>query len=323
MTRKTRWGILGPGKIAESFVEDFSHTSNNEVVAVASRSIARARTFAEKFRIPQVLGTYEELYESQEVDIIYIATPHNFHFTQSKAALLAGKSVLCEKPITTNVADAEELFQLSRDKRLYLMEAMWMYFLPAIRKAKEWVNQGRIGQVRSIKSDFGFPVPFDPAGRMYNPDLAGGALLDMGIYPIAMANYFLGADPTQVDVQFRKAATGVDSDVCVLLQYPRATAMLHTSFECRLPNLTQIIGDTGTLVVPDFWGAKEVSLVVDGSIVETFVDRNPGRGYNFEIMAVSDDLGAGKYQSDVVSHEVSLTFQRLIQRISTQFSREQ
>lgn len=313
------WGILGPGKIANEFAADFQYVSNSQVVAVASRSVERATAFAEEFNIEKAYSNYQDLYSDPNVDIIYIATPHNYHFEQSLAALEAGKSVLCEKPIVTKISDLEVLIRKAREKGLFLMEGMWMYFHPAINKAKEWVDDGRIGTIKSIMSDFGFNVPFDPTSRMYNPDLAGGTLLDMGIYPVAIANLFLGAEPEKVHVSMRKAETGVDSDVVAILDYGVANATLHSSFDSRLPNLTQIIGEKGTVVIPDCWGAKEASLVVEGEVIERYLDQSEGRGFRHEIQSVTEDVLAGKVIPSVMEHDQSLRLQNIMELISNQY----
>ena len=313
MTKSTiKWGILGPGKIAHEFVSDFQYVKNSEVVSVASRSLDRATAFAKKFNIKKSYGSYEELYEDPEVEVIYIATPHNFHFEQSLAAMEAGKAVLCEKPIVTRLQDLDILIRKAKEKDVYLMEGMWMYFLPAIKKAQHWLRQGKVGNIKCIKSDFGFPVAFDPNGRMYNPDLAGGTLLDMGIYPVAMANLWLGDSPSELKVAARMAKTGVDADVVATLAYADATAILHSSFECRLSNLTHIIGEEGTIVIPDFWGAKKAQLFKDGALIDKFEDTDGGRGFRYEIQAVTNDLLSGRKESSVLSHKVSGSLQKIM-----------
>ncbi|MDW3194784.1 MAG: Gfo/Idh/MocA family oxidoreductase [Cytophagales bacterium] len=316
---KVRWGILGPGNIAADFVNDFQFVSNGVVQAVASRSNERSQVFADKFQIPIVLDSYEELVAHPAVDAIYVATPHNFHFEQSKLTLNQGKAVLCEKPVTTSLADFQSLRSIAIEKEVLLMEGMWTYFLPAILKAKQWVNEGRIGAVKHVKSDFGFYAPFDPENRLFNPALAGGALLDIGIYPIALANYFLEKMPTDIKVRSRKAESGVDSDLMMSFEYSDALATLHASLECRLPNLTYVIGDKGYITIPNGWQARECSLFIESDQVDHFNDGRTGFGFNYEIEAFNSDLLTGKLESAVVTHKVSERLQTLMEEVRKLF----
>ena len=316
---KVRWGILGPGKIAADFVSDFQFVKNGEVQAVASRSQERAHAFADRFQIPVVHDSYETLVSDEAIDAIYVATPHNFHFEQAALALNHGKAVLCEKPVTTVLNDFLALKQLAQEKGVLLMEGMWTYFLPAIIKAKEWINEGKIGKIKHVKSDFGFHAPFDPNGRLFNPELAGGALLDIGIYPIALAQYFLGESPEDIQVRCLKAPTGVDSDLFMLFHYPKALATLHASLACRLPNMTYVIGDEAYIKIPNGWQARECSLHVDGSRVDRFHDGRTGFGFNYEIEAFNADLLSGRIESAVVPHRVCEQLQRLMGKVSALF----
>ncbi len=305
-----KWGIISTGNIAHSFTQDFKFVNNGELVAVASRSKEKATQFANQYNIPKAYGDYDNLFEDDEIDAIYVATPHNFHFDNSSNALKAGKAVLCEKPITVNPQECRDLIDLSQTTGNYLMEALWTYFLPAILKAQEWVKEGKIGDIKHIKADFGNPVPFDPESRMYSPDLAGGALLDMGIYPIALAWLFLKKDPDNISVISKKAPTGVDDDVTMLFDYVDVTATLTTSFRCKLPNCAYIIGDKGYIRIPDFWQAKECFLYnnVD-KCVEHYVDDRKSIGLNFEIDTVNSDLLNYKKESEVMPLSYSLKLQ--------------
>jgi predicted dehydrogenase len=180
--KKINWGIVGCGRIAAQFCEDLAHTNNGVVYAVAARNGDDATAFASKYGAANAYEGYQALFDDKNVDVVYIATPHNFHFKNASDAIKAGKHVLCEKPITVSAEECKQLSLLAKKHDVFLMEAMWTYFLPAIQKAKQWVEQGRIGTIKHVKADFGYPVPFNPDGREYNLDLAGGCLLDMGIY---------------------------------------------------------------------------------------------------------------------------------------------
>lgn len=316
---KVRWGIIGPGRIAQEFAGDFQFSKHGQLIAVASRSELRSKQFADNYGIPRNYNAYDDLYNDPEVDAVYIATPHNFHFEQSVAALQAGKAVLCEKPLTPSLEQSRKLIDLSKSTGKYLMEGMWTYFLPAILRAKKWIHEDKIGSIRHIKASFGYPLAYDPEHRGYNPALAGGCLLDMGIYTLAITRLFLKESPLNVDVIARKAPTGVDDDVSMLLEYKDATASLATSFRVKLPNWAYLIGDRGTIAIPDFWRAKECLLYVGEKLVDRFSEQRKGFGFNFEIDAVSRDLLDGKTESEYVDHQTSIDFARMMDQVMKKF----
>ncbi|MGL1889317.1 MAG: Gfo/Idh/MocA family oxidoreductase [Reichenbachiella sp.] len=314
-----KWGIVGPGNIARQFANDFQFTTNCELVAVGSRSLTSAQTFATDFNIPKAYGSYQEVYQDPEVDAIYVATPHSFHLKMTSDALKAGKHVLCEKPLTVNPTECKELIGIAEQSGKYLMEGMWTYFLPAIKQAQQWIAAGRIGKIRHIKADFGYPKPFDPDSRMYNPKLAGGALLDMGIYPIALTWLMLQKDFDSLTVKAFKAATGVDNDVTMHMDFGDEIASLQTSFIMKLHNHAYLIGEKGYIEIPDFWRAKEARLYEGENIVDTFLDDRKGFGFNFEADAVSQDILDGKTQSDTVPWSTSKRLQDIMANIMCKF----
>ncbi|MCA9886617.1 MAG: Gfo/Idh/MocA family oxidoreductase, partial [Anaerolineae bacterium] len=189
---KIRWGILATGWIADQLAEAIISQPDADCLAVGSRSQESADKFGDKWGIPRRYPTYEALAADPDVDVIYIATPHNLHYENMKLCLNAGKHVLCEKPLTVNAAQAQECLDLAKEKGLFLMEAMWMKFIPAVRQMQKWVANGRIGTVRLVQANFAFNIPFNPHGRLFDPELAGGALLDMGIYTSTLAHLVLG-----------------------------------------------------------------------------------------------------------------------------------
>jgi predicted dehydrogenase len=317
--KKIRWGIIGPGNIAHTFAQDFQFAKYGELKAVASRSQERADIFANKYRIPKAYGSYAELYADQDIDIVYVATPHTFHHENSADALNNGKAVLCEKPITVNLAECDSLITLAKEKDKYLIEGMWTYFLPAIRKVSEWVNDGRIGKVLSIKADFGSAVPFAADSRAYSPALAGGTLLDMGIYPLAITWLIYKSDPKNISVISRKAATGVDNDVNILFEYEDALASLHSSFRSKLNNHAYIIGEKGYIDIPEFWHARECILYGSENIIDRFKDDRKGSGFEFEIDSVSGDLLNGLKQSKVMPLAYSRKLQEHMQMVIERF----
>ncbi|MCS5587201.1 MAG: Gfo/Idh/MocA family oxidoreductase [Porticoccaceae bacterium] len=316
-----RWGIIGPGRIARSFANDIEYAPHASLHAVASRQLAGAQEFAEAFGVPRAYGSYAELFADPEVDAIYIATPHSHHKDQAIAALRAGKHVLCEKPATVTAADLEEVISVAKQERRYFMEAMWTYFFPVIQKAQEWVAAGRIGNLCHVKADFGFPLPYSPDLREYDNRLAGGCLLEMGIYPIAMAWLFLQQDPDTQTVWHHRAENGVEDDVVILNTYGKntATAQLTTSFRSKLNNYLTLIGDRGTISIADYWCAREARLYQGIDSVDRFGETRVQQGFNYQIEQVSCELMAGKLQPEVVTWEDSRAFQRHMAEIKMRF----
>jgi predicted dehydrogenase len=319
MTDNIHWGIVSTGRIAHQFAQDFEFVTNGRLRAVSSRSQDSADRFADQYRIPRAYSDYRAMLDDEEIDAVYIATPHDLHLTNTIDAIAAGKAVLCEKPITVGADECRDVMRSAEKAGVYVLEAMWTYFLPAIRTAREWVRGGRIGRVLHVKADFGYPLPFDPARREYNVENAGGCLLEMGIYPVAMAWYFLQEDPLEIDTVARMAPNGVEDDVVTVWNYPNAVATLATSFRAKLQNWAYIIGEEGYIAIPDFWRASECRLYQLDTLVDVFRDGRESLGFNFEAMAVADDLIAGRTQSGIMPLSTSLKFQRHMDRVRAQF----
>lgn len=315
---KIRWGILGAGNIAQSFVKDFPLLKNAELVAIAASDIGRAKTFAATHNIPQALS-YDELYQSNDIDAVYIATTHNFHFEQTKKCLQNGKAVLCEKPVTVNDKEFKDLMSLSQRKNLFLMEAMWTYFLPAIHKAKQWVDEGRIGKLKVIQADFAYPMEKNMEGRMYNPLLAGGALLDLGVYPVALATLFMDKKPDSITSSGVLTETGVDANVAMVLQYESTTATLFTSIETRMTNKLRLFGETGYIEVPDFWRAYACRLFdKDYELIETFEDGRTSHGFIYQMQHATDKILNNETESNIVTHKRSNEIQEIMTEVRRQ-----
>ena len=316
--RKIRWGILSTARIAHQFAEDLAFVENGELAAVASRSGTTAADFAAQHDIDTAYSSYEQLYNDPDIDAIYVATPHTLHLENTTDALRAGKAVLCEKPLTISVEEVDTLMTVVAETGGYLMEGMWTWFLPAIRRALGWFEAGEIGQLCHIKSDFGYPLlPYAADRREYNAELGGGVVPEMGIYPIAMAYLFTRSDPVSIDVVSRRAPNGVEDDVVAIFNYRDYAATLSTSFRCKLPNRTYIIGDKGSIVIPDFWCARECHLYRVDEHIDSFVDGRESRGFNYEATAVGNDLLQGRRESAVVPLTVSRTLQEHIAAIKT------
>lgn len=319
MRKVLNWGIVSTGYISQQFCQDMQHVTNGKLYAVGARKQQDADKFAQQHSIPHAYQGYQALFNNPNIDIIYIGTPHTLHFEQTKAALNAGKHVLCEKPIAVSSDEFIELAQLAKTKSLFLMEAMWTYFLPAILKAKQWVNDGRIGKIKHIKADFGYPMPYDENSRVWDANLAGGCLLDMGIYPIAIAQYFLNAPMKVTHVDAEKAENGVDKDVLILGQAQGAKLSLATSFQCKLQNWAYIIGDEGYIAIPNFWRADCCSLYQLDECIETFQDERKSLGYNFEAEAVGEAIINGLIEHPLLPHSISNAFQSQLEQIKALF----
>jgi predicted dehydrogenase len=223
--------------------------------------------------------------------------------------------VLCEKPIVTRSEDIKDLKRLAERHQVFLMEAMWTFFLPAIQQAVSWVEAGEIGELLHVRADFGYPMPYSPTSRQYAVQLAGGCLLDMGIYPIAF-NWLFHPHPAASIAGLQSfAPNGVEDDVCWQWQYEQTTASLHTSFKAKLPNLGVIIGSKGTIQIPDFWRASECHLYERETPVKSFSDPRKGSGFEYQIEHVCNAIRVGQTQSPVMPLDTSYAFQTQIEAV--------
>ncbi|OHU77098.1 Gfo/Idh/MocA family protein [Mycobacteroides chelonae] len=308
-----RWGIIGPGRIAGNVARDFPLTPGAELIAVASRSAERARDFAETHRIPRAFGSYRELLADPDVDAVYIATPHPQHRQAAIAALTAGKAILVEKAFTATAAGAQQIIDIARARGVFAMEAMWTRFQPAIVAAKNLVDDGAIGEVRQVQADLGVDRPFDPDDRLFSPTLGGGALLDLGVYVVSLAQYFLG-DPAAVVAHGSLFPTGVDAEAGLLLRYDDGrTATLLCSLLHHTPGQARIFGTEGWIdILPRFHHPREIVLHRKGSDPESIVKPPVGGGYSHELAEVTGCLLEGSAQSTVMPLADTLAVQRVL-----------
>lgn len=315
MTQTIKWGILATGGIASSFTQALTEVPEAEVVAVASRSEERAAEFARKWHIPRSYGSYEALAQDPEVEVIYIATPHNFHYENMLLCLNAGKHVLCEKAFTLNAAQAETCIQLAREKGLFLMEAMWTRFFPATVQIREWLDQGVLGELRLIQADMCVHFTYDPQHRLFNPNLGGGALLDLGVYPIAFASMVMDLDQVE-EVQSigRIGATGVDEFDTVMIRYQSpAIAMLSFGSRGYKPREAFIVGTQGHIKVhSNFHKPDTLTLHLNGQDAETRHYPTETSGYTHEIQEVHRCLLNKRLESSVMSLDETLKIMRFM-----------
>lgn len=308
--KKIRWGVIGPGRIAHTFAKDIAFTTNASLQAVASRTLETAQEFASAYNVPSAYGSYSELFADPNVDAVYLATPHTLHAGQTMQAISSGKSVLCEKPFTVTPQECEKVIEHASHSDVTVVEALWTYFLPAIIKAKTWLDEGRIGKVARFQADFGLALPYDPQDRVYDRRLAGGCLLDMGIYPISLAWLFTQAHPVSVDVVSRFAPNGVEDDLSMLFNYENCVASLGASARVNLPNAAYVIGEKGMIEIPDCWSASECTLYENDAKTDYFKDEREGSGFEFQIESVSDDILNGRKESSIVPLQSSIVFQK-------------
>lgn len=295
-----RWGLIGTGGIARAFARDLARTSGHTVAAVGSRSLEKAREFTEQFG-GTPFGSYEELVAS-DVDAVYVATPHPMHAPNTILALNHGKPVLCEKPFAVNARESAAMIAAARQKNLLLVEAMWSRFLPHYRKIRELVNDGEIGEIISISADHGQNLPLPKYYRLHAPELAGGALLDLGIYPISFAYYLLGK-PQSVIAKAEFTPTGVDSQTSMIFRYETgAHANLTTTLLAKTPCTATVVGTKGTIFIDgDFYTPTSMRLKkVDGTIVD-FPRQYEGHGLREQAIEFAALLRADKKESELMS----------------------
>ncbi len=317
MDGKVRWGILATGGIAERFTTDLLTLDDAEVVAVASRSEAPAKAFAERFGIPRAYGEWAGLFADEDVDVVYVATPHHAHRTAAGLALEAGKAVLCEKALTLNAREAAELVALARDRGLFLMEAMWMYCNPMIRRIAELVRDGAVGEVRTVQADFGLAGPFPADHRLRDPKTGGGALLDLGVYPVSFAQLLLG-EPDSVQAHALLSPEGVDLNTGMLLGWSGtgASALLSCSIAADTPLTASVTGSLGRIDVPrGFFFPERFTLHREGAEPEEFVAEADPHSFRHEAAEVTRCLRAGERESPLVPLDGSLAVMRTLDAV--------
>ena len=319
----TRWGVIGTGGIAAAFVTDLALLPSAQVVAVGSRGMASAQGFADRFGIKNRYGSYAELAAAPEVDAVYVATPHPLHHACAMLAIAAGKACLVEKPLTVNLSEAASLVAAARAGGTFLMEAMWTRFLPHVVRVRELIAAGRLGEIRSFMADFGERVAEDPANRAYAPELGGGSLLDLGIYPLSFASMLFGA-PSQVSAVSTPAFTGVDGQTSVILRYPEGQhALLFSSLDARTPNGASINGTKGRIeIAGDFLAPSTFRLIPEGSrtgeTIESYEVPHEGRGLRHQAAEVGRCLKAGLLESSVMPLDESLSIMGTLDEIRRQ-----
>ncbi len=297
------FGIIGAGNIANRFCDAVKMVENASIVAVGSKNLERAKLFAQNNNIVNYYCGYEELVKRDDIDAIYIATTHNFHYDNCMLALSNGKHVLCEKALTLTKAQAEEIFAFAKSKNLFCMEAMWSRFLPAILKAKDWIDSGRIGEIDMSTFLVGFKCDENPLGRMRNPDLAGGAMFDIGVYAIELTTFLINQELQSVQSAVTHTEQGVDKVDSITLSFDNCVSSLQCIMTCNVDSEMNIYGTNGRINIKNPIFADRVTLYdAEGVVFEEFYSRRDN-GFEHQISEVISCVAAGKLESDVIPHK--------------------
>lgn len=309
-----RWGIIGAGWIADIFAGDFPLVRNSELTAIGSRNMEKAQKLAAKHRVPKAYGSYAELLDDPEIDVVYIATPHPHHRDIALAAIERGKAVLVEKAFTATHAGAVDVVNAAREKGVFCMEAMWTRFLPAIEAAREVVAWGRIGDVVGVQGDLCAYREYDPTHRLFAPETAGGAILDLGVYVISFAQYFLGSAQT-IECVGRLAENGADTAASISIAHTGGgLSTLACGFDGHGPARMSIIGTKGWIEVePRFHHPTTLSVHRSGVLPRIIEARMTGRGYAHEITEVADRLLSGDTESPTMPLSDTLEVMRVME----------
>jgi len=319
--RQLRWGILGTGLIADTFATDLTLTDSGVVAAVGSRTQESADRFAGKHGVERAHSSYESLVADPEIDVVYVATPHPMHRDNAILALEAGKPVLVEKPFTMNAAEAREIVAVARDKQLFAMEAMWTRFLPHIMVVRDWLTQRVLGEIVSVSADHGQWFADDPDFRLFAPALGGGALLDLGIYPVSFASMVLGT-PNRIVSLGDPAFTGVDAQTSMLFGYESgAQAVLTCTLRAKSPTTAAIVGTDGRIEIDgDFYAPASVRLIP--RVGEPFLvsSEHDGRGLRHQADEVAHRLAAGDLESPLMRLDETISIMETIDIVLAQFA---
>ena len=318
MSDKIRWGILGCGKIANKFASDLRLVGDAELRAVASLNPAKLASFSGEHKPVLRFDSYEGLVQCPEVDVIYVATPHGMHYEHVMLCLRHGKAVLCEKAFALNLSQAREMVEYARKRKIFLMEAFWTKFLPQYEAVMDIIRSGKIGDVRLIQSDFGFNAPEPKAQRLFDPLLGGGSLLDIGIYPVFIAQSILGK-PTQVHAFISPYESGVDEQCAITMKFAGGgLAVLSSTFAVETPVEALIAGTKGRIIMRNrFHNALgTVELIMGRDDRQTIdVHREDGFGYQFETRHVNECLRKGLTESPVMTHADTLMLMETLDRV--------
>lgn len=316
MGKIIKWGIIGLGNIANKFAADLLLVDGAQLEAVASRDSKKAKDFAQEYHSTKAYSSYQELAEDPEVGIVYIATPHTFHYENTMMCLRSGKSVLCEKAFGMNTQEVENMLTEAKNKNVFLMEALWTRFIPATEKLLELINQNAIGDIKHIRADFGFIADKNPNRRLFNKKLGGGSLLDVGIYPVYLSLLLLGL-PQEILAKAQMTKSQVDSFCTMVFNYTNgAKAVLESSIESATPVEAYIYGSKGSIKMhKNFHHTKELTIHLEGEQPKSIPIEYIGNGYYHEIIEVLSCLRNKKPESSKMPHQMSINLIKTLDRI--------
>ena len=317
---KIRWGIIGTGNIAHKFATGLRACGDAQLMAVGSRQQETADKFAAEFDVPHRHASYEALAADPDVDVVYVSTPHSFHHDNTILCLEAGKHVLCEKPFAINAVQASEMIAVARRRKRFLMDAVWSRFQPAQVKMRELIADGAIGELRMIESDFGFRAGVNPKARLFNPELGGGALLDVGVYNVQLASMLFGP-PTQIKALAQLGETGVDEQAAVVTLHEQGRiAFSSTAIRTTTRHAACVFGTGGWITLDEpWWRTNGLTLVVAGKAPVHFDTPLVANGYNYEADEVMRCIRAKKLESDVMPLDETLSIMKTLDAIREQW----
>jgi dihydrodiol dehydrogenase / D-xylose 1-dehydrogenase (NADP) len=310
-----RWGILGLGNIAKAFAKGLTSTTEGRLVAVGSRTQATAEAFAREHG-GRAHGSYQALVADPEVDAVYISTPHPQHLEAALLCLRAGKAVLCEKPLAVNAVQAAEMVRVAKQERRFLMEAMWTRFLPAMVQCRAWLAAGMIGQPRMMHADFGFRCGWDPKSRLLDPASAGGGLLDVGVYAVALSTMVFGSKPRSIKALAHLGETQVDEQTVMVASWEGGgLATLSSAVRTETPHTAWIAGTDGRIELPQFWHGKIAILHRPGQPALTLEPDFVGNGYQYQAEEAARCIAQGAIESPIMSHAESIDIATFMDRV--------
>ena len=313
--KSVNWAILSTGWIANEFCTALKTVPNANVVAVASRDARSAEKFAEKYGIEKHYGSYQALVEDPSVDIVYIGTPNGMHSENVYMCLEANKHVLCEKPLGLNSYEVDSMVKAARSRKLFLMEAMWTRFFPAVIQAKQWLMDRLIGEIKLIKAEFSSTESFMEKKWLWTPEMHGGSLYDAGIYPVSVASFFAGVQPSEVTSLSVSSRSGVDEFVTIGFTYSFGIASLACTLSLNSDSSAYLCGTKGYIHIPYFLNADKAILHVHGKEEVIFNEPYTGNGYQYEAQAVTDCLIDGLLESPAMPLDESLEISKTMDRI--------
>jgi predicted dehydrogenase len=318
-----KWGIIGPGSIARDFTDDLKYVNRpQKITAVLSHREESARKFAEEFKIQAYYTDINRFLQEADIDAVYIASPHTSHYEQTLACLHRQIPVLCEKPLVINAEQAKNLVEAAEENNTFLLEGMWIRFLPSIHKLLDLIASGAIGKLVSVKASMSYKAPEDPENRYYNPELGGGSLLDLGIYPVFLSTLLMGK-PDRIHAVGKLSDEGIDETCAVLFKYDDGRhAMLESSIITQTELSAEIAGDNGVIKILSPWNEKPESIRVTMYDEDRTATDYPceweGRGFQYEVEEVLSCLNNKQIYSNQYSHQFSLDVMEIMDKIRKQ-----